>query len=163
MRLLGTALGLLWAAAACAVIAFSLVPRLAGYQMLIVRSGSMAPTIPTGSTVIVQRVPPSDLRVGDVITFERSDGAPTVLTHRIVDVVSDGPAPTFRTKGDANSVDDPFTVTFRDDGWKVVAAVPMSGYFFNALAHPLARLALIGVPVVYLTGAFIRDIWKGGR
>jgi signal peptidase I len=163
VRLVWSAVGVCWAVAACAVIAFSLLPRLAGYQVLIVRSGSMEPAIHTGSTVVVQPVRPDALKVGDVITFERSEGAQTVVTHRIVEVLNPGPPPTFRTKGDANNIEDPFTVTFRDTGWKVIAAVPLMGYFYNALAHPVARLLLIGVPVVYLSAVFMRDIWRGGR
>jgi len=41
--------------------------------------------------------------------------------------------------------------------------VPLADYIFNALAHPIARLLLIGVPVVYLSAVFTRDIWRGGR
>ena len=163
MKTLGRVLGVGWAITAFAVIAFSLLPRLAGYQMLIVRSGSMEPSISTGSTVLVQPVPPAQLRVGDVITYERTDGPPVVVTHRIVEVLDAGPPPTFRTKGDANEVVDPYTVTFHSTGGKVVLAVPFAGYFYNALAMPAVRLVLIGVPVVYLSGTFLRDIWKGAR
>ena len=163
MKTLGRVLGVCWAITAFAVIAFSLLPRLAGYQMLIVRSGSMEPTISTGSTVLVQPVAPATLRVGDVITFERSDGPPVMVTHRIVEVLDAGPPPTFRTKGDANTTVDPYTVTFHSTGGKVVFAVPYAGYFYNALAMPGVRLVMIGVPVVFLSGTFLRDIWKGGR
>jgi signal peptidase len=163
MKTLGKVLGVGWAVTAFAVIAFSLLPRVAGYQMLIVRSGSMEPAIRTGSTVLVQPVAPTTLRIGDIITYERTDGPPVMVTHRIVEVLDSGPPPTFRTKGDANSTEDPYTVTFHSAGGKVVVAVPFAGYFYNALAMPAVRLALIGVPVVYLSGAFIKDLWKGGR
>jgi signal peptidase len=163
MKTLGRVLGVGWAITACAVIAFSLLPRLAGYQMLIVRSGSMEPTIRTGSTVLVQPVAPATLRVGDVITYERADGPPVMVTHRIVEVLNAGPPPTFRTKGDANDTEDPYTVTFHTTGGKVIFAMPFAGYFYNALALPAVRLVLIGVPVVYLSGAFLRDIWKRAR
>ena len=59
MKTLGKVLGVGWAVTAFAVIAFSLLPRVAGYQMLIVRSGSMEPAIRTGSTVLVQPVAPT--------------------------------------------------------------------------------------------------------
>ena len=163
VKTLGRVLGVCWAVTAFAVIAFSLLPRLVGYQMLIVRSGSMEPAIRTGSTVLVRRVPAEDLRVGDVITYERTDGPPVAVTHRIVEVLDPGPPPTFRTKGDANSAEDPYVVTARGTGDLVVLSVPYTGYFYNAVAMPGVRLVLIGVPVVYLSGTFLRDIWKNAR
>lgn len=152
-----------WAAAALTVVGLLMAPRVAGYQMLIVRSGSMAPAITTGSAVLVQPVPPESLRVGDVITFERSDGPQTVITHRIIGIVEGVSVPTFRTKGDANNIPDPYTVTFRNTGWKVVAALPYVGYLLNWLSGPAARAALIGLPAIVLTASFLRDIWRGKR
>ena len=144
------------------VIGLSQGPRLAGYRVFIVRSGSMAPSIPTGSAVLVRPVPPESLRVGDVITFDRSEGGqvPVTVTHRIVEIVQPGAQPVFRTKGDANSVVDPTTVSYLDQAGKVDAHVPFAGYALNASGHRVARLALIGVPALLLGASFIRDLWR---
>jgi len=148
-----------WVAAAAVVVGFSVAPRLAGHQMLIVRSGSMEPAIRTGSAVLVRPVPPETLRAGDVITYERSDAVVSVVTHRIVAVAEGTALPTFQTKGDANNAPDPYSVTYRDTGWKVVATVPYAGYLMNALSNPSVRGMLVGVPAVILAGSFVRDIW----
>ena len=158
-----TALFAAWIAAAVVVVGFSVVPRLVGYQMLIVRSGSMEPTIHTGSAVLVQPVPPESLRIGDVITFERTDGAVAVVTHRVVGKVEGAATPTFQTKGDANNTPDPYTVNYRGTGWKVVASLPFAGYAMNWLSSPGARAVLIGAPALALTASFVRDIWRGNR
>ena len=152
-----------WVIVVLTVIGFSQGPRLAGYRLFIVRSGSMAPAIPTGSAVLVSAVPAGSLRVGDVITFDRAeDGrAPITVTHRIVEIVQPGPPPVFLTKGDANSSTDPGTVTFLGDGGKVVAFLPYAGYALNAVGHPTARLVLVGIPAVLLGASFIRDLWRG--
>jgi signal peptidase I len=162
-RPLSTALLMCWTAAACLVVALSVGPRLVGHELYIVRSGSMAPAIPVGSVVLVQPVPPSTLRAGDVITFERSEGLAVTVTHRIVAVEGNPANPTFRTKGDANASEDPVTVTYAGSGGKVVASVPLLGYAHNALSHPLARALLIGPPVVLLTWSYLRDLWRPRR
>ena len=45
------------------------VPRIAGYQIYTVISGSMEPAIPTGSLVYVKNTAPSGIEKGDVIAF----------------------------------------------------------------------------------------------
>ena len=162
-RLLGTTLLASWTIAACVVVALSFVPRLTGHELFIVRSGSMEPAIPVGSVVIVQPVPPATLRVGDVITFDRTEGMAITVTHRIVAVEGNPVAPTFRTRGDANGAEDPVTVTYAGMGGKVVASVPYLGYVHNALAHPLARALLIGPPVLLLMWSYLRDLWRPRR
>ena len=161
--LIGNATLVLWVMVVLTVIALSQGPRLAGYRLFIVRSGSMEPSIPTGSAVLVRPVPPEMLRVGDVITFERSEAGlpPVMVTHRIDEVVQPGPPVVFRTKGDANSAPDPGTVSFVGEGGKVEAHLPLVGYALNSLGHPAARLALIGVPALLLGASFIRDLWRG--
>jgi signal peptidase len=163
LRALTSALFAAWAVAALLVVGFSAAPRMVGYQVLIVRSGSMEPTIHTGSAVLVRPVAPETLRVGDVITFERTEGVLAVVTHRIVGKVEGVTPPTFQTKGDANSTPDPYIVTYRGTGWKVIAALPYAGYAVNALSAPSARAVLIGTPALLLTASFVRDIWRGKR
>ena len=52
-----------------------------GYNFMIVSSGSMAPTLPVGSLVIVTPVEYEDLKLGDIVTMNKGG---TYLTHRIV-------------------------------------------------------------------------------
>ncbi|HVM03404.1 MAG TPA: signal peptidase I, partial [Acidimicrobiales bacterium] len=91
---------------------------------LIVRSGSMEPTIPTGSMVLVQRVPAADVAVGDVVAVQRPDG--TRVTHRVVDLDRHGGAAELILKGDANEDRDPEPVTVREAD-RLVSQVPAVG------------------------------------
>ena len=81
-------------------------PSLFGYQMYVVETGSMIPTLPIGSSIVVRELGPEDtLRVGDVITYNHGDAA---VTHRVVEVVTGEDGVTrYHTKGDnpENSVD----------------------------------------------------------
>lgn len=60
-----------------------------GYKFMIVTSGSMEPTLPVGSLVIVTPCEYEDLELNDIVTME---GSGINFTHRIVgkrDVVTD--------------------------------------------------------------------------
>ncbi|SDQ63991.1 signal peptidase I [Microbacterium sp. cf332] len=72
-------------------------------------TGSMSPTIPAGSAAVARGIPAADIRVGDVVTVERTGKLP--ITHRVtgVETVPDGSAGMRRItmRGDANAVEDP--------------------------------------------------------
>jgi signal peptidase I len=84
-----------------------LVPRFAGAVPLTVLSGSMEPTLPVGSLVVVRPVDPADVRIGDVITYLPNPEDPTAITHRVTGIThrTDGGV-TFTTQGDANDAPD---------------------------------------------------------
>lgn len=86
-----------------------------GNNALIVRSGSMQPTIKVGDLVAVQSqqgfVAPQDLaipnyRIGDIIAFKNQQNSKIITTHRIVGTeIKDGKV-FYQTKGDANNAAD---------------------------------------------------------
>lgn len=60
-------------------------PRvIGGYSAFLVLTGSMEDVIPKGSLVITKSVDPSELKVGDDITYMVSEN--TTVTHRIIDI-----------------------------------------------------------------------------
>src|SRR5665213_74097 len=78
-----------------------------GWKALSVPTGSMRPTIPPGSLVLMHSVPLSTLKVGDVITYTNPINMRSTITHRIVKTYKiDGKIPAFVTKGDANHISD---------------------------------------------------------
>lgn len=117
-NLLGTLILLFVLAAALAVT----VPRLMGYQVYHIVSGSMEPEIPIGSVVFVSPTKPEDASQGDVVAFWRNEA---VITHRVVDNrVVEGE---IRTKGDANEGEDPSPVHYSDFIGTVSRHVPYIG------------------------------------
>ncbi|MDA4324587.1 signal peptidase I, partial [Escherichia coli] len=62
----------------------------------------MEPEYPVGSLIYVDRVEPSEISIGDPITFVMNESL-MVATHRVVDIKEDG---SFITKGDANDTVD---------------------------------------------------------
>lgn len=81
-----------------------------GHPLLVVTSGSMEPTIPVGSLVVLDKVTvarSAQLHVGDVVTFRAASGSTDVLvTHRIVEVRRFATGVEYVTKGDANPTPD---------------------------------------------------------
>ena len=102
-----------------------------GIQPLVVRSGSMEPTIPTGSMILTKKIDAAAIEVGDVVAVERPDH--TRVTHRVVQLERRGDLVDLTLKGDANEDADPVPVTVRQ-ARKLVAEVPMVGRAMGWLA-----------------------------
>ena len=132
-------------------------PRFLPYQALVVRSGSMAPTIPTGSLVVYHRVEASELKVGDVIAFTKPNDPAEKVTHRIYAIRSGPQGKYFLTKGDANKVPDAWTVPDKGAGWEVSWHLPDVGYFLWYIQSGILRVLLIVVPALILALLALND------
>lgn len=129
--------------------AIVLGPRFLPYQALIVRSGSMAPTIPTGSVVFYRQEPANEVQVGQVILFQEP-GTRTFVTHRVHQIVTGNGGREFVTKGDANGVPDPWRIPAIGEGWVAVFHVPDVGYVLSSFSGSWARICLLTVPALAL-------------
>ena len=82
------------------------MPDILGFQLFVIESGSMEPTLNVGSVILTKK--PEDtsgLKVGDVVTFKSLSGA--VITHRIIGVVTaEEGGIGYQTKGD-NPINSP--------------------------------------------------------
>ena len=85
---------------------------LLGYIPLTVESDSMKPTFKKGDLITSKEIDDiNSLKKGDVITFwTLIDGKKVKNTHRIAEVLNDNGSVGFITRGDANNVDDTYTV-----------------------------------------------------
>lgn len=132
-------------------------PRFLPYQALVVRSGSMAPTMPTGSLVVYHKVEAGQLKVGDVIVFSKPDDPAEKVTHRIFAIRTGPNGKYFLTKGDANLVPDAWTVPARGVGWEASWHVPDLGYVLWYIQSGSLRVLLIVVPAAALAVLALRD------
>lgn len=106
------------------VLGLTVTAHWTGLRPLVVRSGSMEPTIATGGMVLVRTVPAADIRVGDVVTVDRPDGVR--VTHRVVEVDHDGATAEVVLKGDANEDVDPLPIVVEEVG-RLVRSAPALG------------------------------------
>lgn len=132
-----------------AAAAFLVVPRLLGWEVVTVLTGSMAPTYPADTALAVRPVDPREVRAGDVIAFVAADDLPLV-THRVVAVDHGGGQLSFVTKGDANDDVDTETVPASAVRGRVVAGVPHLGTFVRAVHHPMGFALFLVLPAVAL-------------
>lgn len=84
-----------------------LIPRVSGATPYTILTGSMRPTMPPGTLVVVKPAEIDQIKVGDVVTYQMESGRPTVVTHRVVALVSSlSGERSLRTQGDDNPVAD---------------------------------------------------------
>lgn len=142
-------------------VAVGIGPRTGRYATLTVLSGSMRPTIPEGSMVVVTPQRPSDVRIGQVLTFEVPDSPGQIVSHRVIEIVRGGDRPVIRTQGDANNGPDPWLAEIDGDvAWQVRHTVPFVGQMINWLRQPLVhKISVFVVPAV-LAIVWLVDIWR---
>lgn len=130
--------------------------------LIMFKTGSMSPTIPTGSLALVREVPASDIAIGDVVTVDRPGKLP--VTHRVTSVSAapgseDGTQRTITLKGDANLSEDPspyVVTTVRI----VLASVPGLAYVIIWFSNPWVLAGLTLSCSILVMWAF----WpRGGR
>lgn len=132
-----------------------------GRPVMIVLSGSMAPTIHTGDLVVDTKLTPAQaaaLHVGQIISFRASAGARQIVTHRITAIVvlPDGNV-AYVTKGDANDSQDGLVVPSTDVVGLYQARIPYGRYVLNALHRPLVLGLLLAAPLFWLLSGCL---WK---
>ena len=120
----------------------------------VVASGSMIPVLQVYDVLIVQGHEPfEDIKVGDIIVFNRPSGHDRVIVHRVAAIIDDDPK-TIRTKGDANPASIPgtdFPITKEEYIGKVAYTIPQIGYVTQLLKPPMNYIIIvivIGVMVV---------------
>ena len=96
-----------------------------GYHIFEVLSRSMESVYPKGSLVVVKKTNPSELVIGDDITFVNKSGI--LVTHRIIEIDSE----TFVTKGVDNASADKDVVLGDNVVGKVVMGIPQLGRIFS--------------------------------
>lgn len=146
---------LLWIAAVAGVICIVLVVLAFTAQITLImfRTGSMSPTIPAGSVAVVQRVPASDIGVGDVVTVDRAGELP--VTHRVT-TIQPGATEQERIitmRGDANASDDPFPYTVTSVR-NVLFSVPGIATVVAGMGNPLVLGGLTLAATTLVVWAF---------
>lgn len=118
------------------------VPSIGNYKMMSVLSGSMSPIFNAYDMIVDKKIEPENLKKGDVITF-RVDNK-TLVTHRIVDIQSQNGKISYKTRGDANNVEDQMLVDVSQIEGTYLFRIPYGGLIMEKLKGP------IGIGIVWL-------------
>jgi signal peptidase len=112
------------------------LPKILGAVPLTVLSGSMAPTMPSGSLAVVRPMDATQAQVGDVLCYQAEPDDPTLVTHRVTAVTRNGHGDgdvSLTLQGDANSAPDAGLVSPEQVRGSVVYAVPYLGWVATGL------------------------------
>jgi len=106
----------------------------------VVSSGSMIPELEIYDVIVVEgNTPFEEIKIGDIIVFDRPSGHDRVIVHRVVSITDDDPF-TIRTKGDANPASiagTDFPITKEEYIGKVEYRIPQVGYITQILNPPV--------------------------
>jgi signal peptidase len=149
------------------------VPKLVGGVPITILSGSMRPTMPPGTVIVVRPVEPQRIRIGDVVTYQATSDKPMLVTHRVTEVTRSPEGRLgFTLQGDNNDAPDEPVRPEQIRG-RVIYAVAYFGWVTNRLntgdgpVHTRwAAYALMGYgALAFLRGTFarIRTPRAGGR
>lgn len=163
LRFLRTVLNAVVALSLIGIIAFFGLPRVMGWDLVVVLSGSMEPALPVGSVIFVRPVQPDTIQPGDIITYRVGGNEKSFVTHRVVEVQGAGSTIAFRTKGDANdNLDDGLVPAHAVKG-QVWIVIPVVGYVAQEVRKPQGFLLLMGLPAVLIIAGELRSIVREVR
>lgn len=127
------------------VLSIGSAVRFADLHVQTVLSNSMQPTFSAGDVVVTRAIPTGSVRAGHVIVFQPPGRGEPVI-HR----VTSHRGGVITTRGDANSIDDPWTVRLAGaNQYRLVAVLPGIGWL-TSLQWPLLLLSglLLGLLIV---------------
>jgi signal peptidase I len=123
----------------------------------VVSSGSMIPNLNIYDVIVVQgHVSFDQLKVGDIIVFNRPIIHDKVIVHRVAEILNKDPL-VIRTKGDANPGSIPGTdypITKSDYIGKVEYVIPQIGYVTRILTPPINYIIIAVIVGIMLVKQF---------
>lgn len=150
--------------AVAAVTAFSAFGLPGGLKFYVVQSGSMEPTIKTGSLIVGQAS--QNYQQDDVVTFIRDAQSDpknprSLVTHRIVEATVSASGETFyTTRGDANNANDLRRISKNLVLGKVVLTLPFLGYPVAFAKTQNGFILLIVIPATIIVYSELMNIKK---
>lgn len=135
------------------------ISKIGKYIPLNVKTNSMEPTIMEGDFIIVEECDPSELKVGDVISFLATEEDTVIVkTHRIVFIDETTKDRSFITRGDNNEVNDNVPVFPSDvvGKWNDVRLAKV-GTILDFVSSQTGFLICIVLPLLIL---FVYQIYR---
>ena len=145
------------------IVAAIALPFVIGQRPYTVLSGSMEPAIGTGDIVVVERISPSEARVGDVVTFSDPGSSRRLITHRVRSSRRRGRRLDFVTKGDANNTVERWRVPAGGVISRVRYRVPEVGRLAVLTRSPAGLIVFVLVPLLLLAINEVARIWRPQR
>jgi signal peptidase len=127
-----------------------LILYVCGFVPYVVLSGSMEPTIETGSVCFINKhAKIENIKERDIIAFKMKDG--TLVTHRAIKIDDSG----IVTKGDNNKVADSNVVNKGNFVGKNLFWIPKVGYVVKAFQTTKGKIIAGALIVLLLVSGFL--------
>lgn len=127
-----------------------LILYICGIVPYVVLSGSMEPTIKTGSLCFINKhTKIEDIKEKDIIAFKLKDG--TLVTHRAIEITDSG----IVTKGDNNEEADSNKVKKGNFVGKDLFWIPKVGYAVKAFQSTKGKIIVITVIILLFVSGFL--------
>lgn len=123
-------------------------------------SPSMEPNLKVYDVIVDKKVnDPSEIKVGDIITFISTStiSRGLTITHRVIALVETENGIEYKTQGDNNMSPDSTTVQFKNVLGKVVVKIPQLGRIQQFLSTSSGWLLVVVIPAVII---ILNDILK---
>lgn len=131
------------------------VPGIGPCRYMTVLSGSMSPVFNPYDVIVDKKVDVDQLQKGDVITFRKDN---SLVTHRVVEANREAGQIKFKTKGDANNVEDSELVDGSQVVGKYIFRIPLLGYVMAKLRGALGVVLLWALCIYIFAGGVISAI-----
>jgi signal peptidase I len=142
------------------LIVLAVASLLGGYTVLIERSDSMRPALTAGDLLVTRRVRPSQVRVGDIITFKEPSRPGILLTHRVTELARQGEHYSVVTRGDANTGSERWSMPASGTVGRLALRLPKLGWVASWLARPQVRFTCVAMAGLLLGVELLRRIWR---
>ena len=158
------------AASVCLLFSIQVVTKgyvtIGGYSMFRVVTGSMEPTISTGSLLLCKNTKIENIEVNDIVCYKTkvAEIHGSIVTHRVVNKQKDDNGNVYlETRGDANASSDPYYV----DSWDLIGKVQWYSGEHNFMNDILAFisskmgfLVCVALPVLLVAGMIMQSAVK---
>lgn len=158
------------AAAICMIFALQVVSKgyveIGGYSMFRVVTGSMEPTISTGSVLICKKTAITQIETGDIVCYRTrvAEIYGSIVTHRVADIRKDENGKIYlETRGDANVSSDPYYVNESNLVGRVMWYSGKESVINNMLSFlsgKIGFLVCIVFPILIVSGLVMQSAVK---
>ena len=129
------------------------VPSVGGWLPLIVLTDSMYPEIHSGDLIICHIEKADQIQIGDVIAFfDPAGNGTSIVTHRVTEVTTQDGEIAFRTKGDANNVEDNALVPKENLVGVYRSRIPNMGNIAMFMQTTQGLILCVVCPIILLIG-----------
>lgn len=127
------------------------VPSVGGVFPLIVLTDSMYPEIHAGDLIICNNYEVDEIKEGDIIAFfDPAGNGTSIVTHRVLEVTEQDGELAFKTKGDANNVEDKMLVPQENFVGLYKSRLPGVGNIAMFMQSTTGLIVCVVLPIILL-------------